>query len=274
MIIGINGYIGSGKDTVGKMIQFLDLQNKYPNVPGRWDFDFFLNGDHDWTGEWEIKKFAGKLKSIVSLLLDIPVEDLELEEVKQRVLSEEWNWINKGLTFEDKLILIPGIVEQGMEDRAKTLTVRQFLQKLGTDACRNNVHENIWINSLFTDYIPDEGFEYKVRHLGENQLQVLEEPKTYDNGYPDWIITDCRFPNEAQAIKDRGGIVIKVDRVTQADYDLYQIIGFPKNRHSSETSLKDWDFDWIINNGKDLNNLLDETQKMLINFGLWKQEDS
>ena len=31
--------------------------------------------------------------------------------------------------------------------------------------------------------------------------------------YPNWIITDCRFPNEAKAIKDRDGISIRVNRI-------------------------------------------------------------
>ena len=30
--------------------------------------------------------------------------------------------------------------------------------------------------------------------------------------YPNWIITDVRFPNEADAIKGRGGIIIRVNR--------------------------------------------------------------
>ena len=47
MIIGISGRIGSGKDTVGEIIQKLCLTNNGP--------------------KFEIKKYAGKLKQMASL---------------------------------------------------------------------------------------------------------------------------------------------------------------------------------------------------------------
>lgn len=57
-----------------------------------------------------------------------------------------------------------------------------------------------------------------------------------------WIITDVRFPNEAEAIKDRGGFIIRIDRPGVE----------PVNAHPSETALDNWDFDYRIANASDL----------------------
>ena len=67
MIIGINGKIGSGKDTIGEIIQGLSITNG-----GR---------------EFEVKKFAGKLKTIGSLLTGIPVCNFEDQNFK---MSRRW----------------------------------------------------------------------------------------------------------------------------------------------------------------------------------------
>jgi len=89
-------------------------------------------------------------------------------------------------------------------------TNREILQLLGTDVCRM-ISPTIWIDTLFHDF---------------------------DSDY--WVISDVRFPNEAQAIKDRGGKLIRVERNTKLT-----------DIHLSETALddfKDWDF-VIDNNG-------------------------
>jgi hypothetical protein len=66
-----------------------------------------------------------------------------------------------------------------------TLTPRYVLQVWGTEVARRGFHDNIWIASL------------------ENKLR-----KTQD----DIVVSDCRFPNEIDAIKRAGGVVIRVQR--------------------------------------------------------------
>jgi len=69
----------------------------------------------------------------------------------------------------------------------------------------------------------------------------------YEDGpMPNWVITDTRFPNEAKAIKDAGGIVIRVDRPGVKAV----------NTHPSETALDDWNFDYKIMNGSDIASLM------------------
>ena len=59
-IIGISGKIGSGKDTVGKIIQYITSEFNG-------SFDEYITRDLGGS-VWEIKKFATKLKQIVCLV--------------------------------------------------------------------------------------------------------------------------------------------------------------------------------------------------------------
>lgn len=190
MIIGISGKAQSGKDTVGKLLQKYFYENRERGVI---------------LSEWEIKKFAGKLKKVASLMLGCQEYAFENINYKSKNLGNEWG---------------------GM-------TVREFLQKLGTEAVRNNLHTNAWVNATFADYETT----YPV-HDKEGALVIPPTTKK-------WIITDVRFPNEAQAIKDRGGVLIRVNRP-----------GIPVGEHPSEIALDDYTgFDYVIGNDTDLRNL-------------------
>lgn len=201
MIIGINGYAGSGKDTIGIIIQFL---NSYGTANVTLEELVADYKNHEWWLEeqsgWEIKKWAGKLKTIASLLTGIPVEKFEDQEFKKTQLGPEWN-----------------------------MTVRDLLQKLGTDGLRNGLHENTWVNALMADYRKESFTGY----IGDTRRDIPQS---------NWVITDTRFPNEAQAIKDNGGIIIRVDRPGVSAI----------NAHPSETALDNWDFDHKIWNGSDM----------------------
>jgi hypothetical protein len=68
-----------------------------------------------------------------------------------------------------------------------------------------------------------------------------------------WIITDTRFPNEAEAIKKADGIIIRIERPGVK----------PINPHPSETSLDKWDFDYVIVNDGSLADLTKKIKKVL-----------
>jgi hypothetical protein len=191
MIIGINGKIGSGKDAIGEIIQGLCLTNK--------------------NQTFEIKKFAGKLKQIGSLLTSIPVEKFEDQEFKKLPMGLEWE-----------------------------MTYREFLQKLGTEAMRDGLHTNVWVNALFADY--------KLWSDGRKSW------------YPNWIITDMRFPNEMEAVEEKEGITI---RVTRPDF-----LSFEAMLHPSETALDDAKFDYEIINDGTIEDLVDKVREILDNEGL------
>ena len=92
MIIGINGKIGSGKDTVGKIIQWLTK----PELDGQYiGFQTYDDYTLEKLSPFKIKKFAGKLKQIASLLTGIDVEKFEDQEFKKTYLSEEWGAVRR-----------------------------------------------------------------------------------------------------------------------------------------------------------------------------------
>ena len=67
------------------------------------------------------------------------------------------------------------------------------------------------------------------------------------------VFTDCRFPNEADAVRELNGQVWRIERA-----------GFgPINNHPSETSLDNYKFDQYINNDEKLESLEDKVARLL-----------
>lgn len=196
MIIGLSGYLKSGKDTAGRMIT-------------------------DMYSSFKVKKFADKLKEMAALMLGVPREMFEDQEYKDSYLPKEWDyydWDNNKMT---------------------QMTVREFLQRFGTDAIRNMVHMDAWVNAAMSGY------------------------KEGDN----WLFTDVRFPNEAQAIKNKGGVVIRLNRYPPGVSPVFM------DMHESEKSLDDWKFDYTIYNLgtlEDLRNQLEEIMDRINKVNLVK----
>lgn len=171
MILGISGKINSGKDTVGKIIQGLEL--------GEETFDDgimgFLESYEDYNSleypkHWQIKKFADKLKDIVCLLIGCTREQLEDREFKETPLGEEWNcWVtSSSWGAPDKL----GLEYNGMTHcNQRIMTPRLMLQLIGTDLFRDQLHPQVWVNSLFSDYKPIKKSIQKSTDVTDNRLK-------------------------------------------------------------------------------------------------------
>ncbi len=99
-------------------------------------------------------------------------------------------------------------------ERAKTLypEIRYLLQRLSTQVGRDLINKNIWVDLLMSD------------------MDVS------DNS--DFVISDCRFPNEAEAIKAAGG---QVWRVVRPGIEA-------ANQHISEHALQGYEFDHVVFN--------------------------
>jgi len=114
------------------------------------------------------------------------------------------------------------------------MTVGEFLQKMGTEGMRQGVHPNGWVLSLFSDYDPNSNVHS--------------------------VITDVRFKNEAQAIRDRGGILIRIE----GDPANINKNSTRDHNHPSETDLDDWtDWDVYIDNNGTLDDLLIQAKGFL-----------
>jgi|TARA_Y100000310_G_scaffold74556_2_gene70778 hypothetical protein len=115
-------------------------------------------------------------------------------------------------------------------------TPRIALQIVGTDLWRNQFNDDIWLLS----------FEKKLLNIKENV-----------------IITDCRFPNEIDLIKQIGGIIVRVKRGEDPEWwntavadnaervnpmhELMMPTVYPEV-HSSEHSWPGCNVDYIIYN--------------------------
>jgi hypothetical protein len=95
--------------------------------------------------------------------------------------------------------------------------IRKYLQRFGTEVGRDLLGDNIWVDSTF---------------------MTLDMTKNY-------VVADCRFKNEAEAITRKGGQVWRINR---------QGVG-PVNDHVSEIGLDHWPFDKIINNHASIEDL-------------------
>jgi hypothetical protein len=255
-IISISGRIGSGKDTVAKMIQCLDAGYK--------DKESLIavaeNAIID-QSEWQIKRFADKMKDSVCSWIGCTREQLEDRKFKEKPLGQEWSyWIYKGEKYDylssDK---------QFFRDKGLKLhhhTPRSLLQLLGTDAGREIIHPNIWVNALMSGY-RDEIKAGKNKYGDpENWLEL-----------PKWVIPDTRFPNEAKAIRDRNGILIRINRTKIftkefEDGSKVSVVETPPEftkvtQHPSETALDGWtDWDYVINNNGNLEDLFKKVTKI------------
>lgn len=93
-----------------------------------------------------------------------------------------------------------------------------------------------------------QGFGDMMREKNPN---IFIDSVLFDNP-TNVVISDCRFLNEAKAIKDRGGIIVRVvrDNVEQ-DY------------HKSETEIKEIEPDYIVYNNRSIKDLHDSLAQLV-----------
>lgn len=233
MLIAINGRKQSGKDTVGKIIQYL---TSFPSGTNE-DVIKYLNasqGDYQIPKVFTIKKFADKLKDIICILINCTREQLEDESFKNTELSEEWWYWKENITGK----IVKPFKEKEINDFILVKpTPRFLLQFIGTDLLRNQLHPEIWVNSLMNKYFCVQS------DLAPNGIDC-----------PNWIITDVRFLNEMEAVKKRDGITIRVNRDLEKS----------KDEHESETELDNVEFDYVIDNNGTIKELIEKVRQILI----------
>lgn len=172
---------------------------------------------------YKIVKYADKLKDITSLLIGCDRSMLEDREFKETPLPEQW-WVVKNpwgeLTAYKKGMTISNACEL-----IKT-TPRLLLQKIGTECFRNIIHPDVWVNSTFAEFNEDSR----------------------------WVVTDVRFKNEIEKIKDNGGVVVRINRPG------YEI----SSNHPSEIQIDTYpDYDLVINNVGSVDDLKSYAERII-----------
>ncbi len=148
MLIGLNGQLGSGKDTVyeraKEVIPRYNEEMGFPQVP------------------ISRVSFADKLKDSAAALFDAPRELIEAYKNDQ----------NSTVT-----------IELGNGVYVRHLTIREMLQRYGTESHRDVFGDDFWVNQA-------------LREVSHNGALVF--------------VTDVRFPNEVEGIRKLAGHLWKV----------------------------------------------------------------
>lgn len=181
MIIGITGKAQSGKDTVCKIIQLIDLYSGTDSIKEEFVLNYLNHPICRTTEKWEKHAFADKLKECAAIILGV-----------DRAYFED-------NLFKKQFTSIPLSNKEG-----EPMTNREFLQYFGTEVGRN-IDKDLWVKSLINEY---------TLRLSSNPYIGLDNDGNaiyaYDSIF--WIVPDVRFPNEADAIKKIGGTIIKINR--------------------------------------------------------------
>jgi hypothetical protein len=122
----------------------------------------------------------------------------------------------------------------GYTEAKKIPSVREYLQRLGTEAVREILGNDSWTRAA----------ERKFVGLLAEGTNVA--------------VTGIRFPNEAQMIKAYGGTIVKILRNGTE----------PSNGHSSDTELDTLPVDMVVFNNGTVDDLGIEANKLLRTLGV------
>lgn len=133
------------------------------------------------------------------------------------------------------------------ERLGREVTPRHTLQLWGTEVGRQAYHNDIWVASL------------------ENRIRQSKN---------DVVITDCRFPNEIEAIQQAGGRVFRIRRGPDPDWiqDALNYLEFPAGRppshipHASEWSWMASSIDAVIYNDGTIQDLYNNIEAVIDSF--------
>lgn len=192
MLIGLNGKLKAGKDTTFEVISDL-----YPFA--------------------ERISFAEKLKQSAANSLGMSRE--LMDELKTHENIHITIAGTTGLTS-----LLPSILAG--EAAKWSMTMREFLQRYGTEGHREIFGESFWVDMAL--------------------------PADLDHSDRLLVVTDMRFPNEIDRVKELGGICVKVKRDVESKF----------SSHASEQNV-DHLMDYTLDNTKDIDHLYQEVDKMI-----------
>lgn len=197
-IVGIKGFKGSGKDTVASMISYIlhdGIMKANYNTWLLYHKNGFIENDEI------IIHFADKLKDDIAAFCNIDRKLLDRQDIKEEnYYNFKTGIVSTNIKDTDRVINNIGEINY---DNLSTLLllntnvsikIRVLLQYYGTNVIRNHFCHNAFIN-----YTMNKAFDIR-------------------NSKGQCIIADARFENdECKAIRDCGGMIIRVDRKSNND---------------------------------------------------------
>lgn len=145
----MSGLKNVGKDTSAEMLKF--LLNTPSFLHFYWiykHFNFLGN-----FGKWKVTSFAKPLKEVLSIILGVPVEKFEDRDFKENYCVDfNTSKIYKCTDNNVRLLSDKNLSRLIDADsyhiiKTYTLTIRQCLQYIGTQICREFISDKIWINA-------------------------------------------------------------------------------------------------------------------------------
>lgn len=227
-LISISGKKGSGKNEAAEMLQYCLSVPRFLR-----NYKIYKLLGRVIPKSWKIIAFADPLKQMLATLLNIPVDRFNNRAFKEDtcINLDTLDYSLSAFTKDAHLLSDSKFTRMAKELSTDILqydlTIRQLLQFYGTSIMRTYFGENVWINST-------------LKHASK---------KT--------IISDCRFINEANAIKANGGIIIYIDRD-----------GIQFGQHQSEKEMfkmlqKGTYYNYIIKNNSSLEDLFNKIKDLV-----------
>lgn len=156
--------------------------------------------------------------------------------------------------------MLEGATKEAREEREKVdewwakrldnpkLSPRWVLQYFGTETCRRHFHDDMWLASL------------------ENRLRKTDK---------NIVVSDTRFPNELDMLKNAGATLIQVHRgefpawyeTAKTHYGNVPTMNpmtFQSAIHPSEWSWVGYQFDHVLSNDDTLDALYDKVNNLLV----------
>lgn len=121
---------------------------------------------------------------------------------------------------------------------------RLFMQKFGTDICRNT------LPGVIPEMKLDEGDSLWIKLYKINRAKKLKRNKKSK-----MIVSDVRFVDESTAIQNDGGFIIRIVRKAESKTDI--------NEHTSETEMKSIMPDFTIVNDGTLEDLFKKVESAI-----------
>lgn len=196
-IVGIKGFKGSGKDTVASMISYI-LHDGI--MKANYDTWLLYHKNGFVENDEIIIHFADKLKDDISEFCGIDRKLLDRQEIKE----------NYYYNFKT------GIVSTNIKDIDCVINTVLEYDNLSTLLLLNNNNVSIKIRALLQYY----GTNVIRNHFWYEAFIRYTMNKAFDirNSKGQCIIADARFDNdECKAIRDCGGMIIRVDRKSNND---------------------------------------------------------
>lgn len=232
-IVGIKGFRGSGKDTVASMISYILHDGIMKANYDTW----LLYHKNDFIENDEIIiHFADKLKDDISEFCGIDRKLLDKQEIKENYyynfktgivstnIKDADYVINNALELDNLSTLL-------LSNTNVSIKIRTLLQYYGTNVIRNHFWHKAFIN-----YTINKAFDIR-------------------NSKGQCIIADARFENdECEAIKQCGGMIIRVDRKLNNN-----------DNHESE-QIKISQDDYVIDNTSTLIGLFYKVLKFVTDY--------